>query len=360
MLFPSRDSRSRSSRSVDRELKHHKRYSLRIEFLDDDEDDELDDKKRKAAVRSSRSTQASPTSHIGARGETGHPLERTRRRSRRASIGSTTAVVGRHDPSSTSARTIHPERNRRGGTRSGGTRSSSQEENDYVTADELSKAFNENMTMRDRDEVELPQHFERHMSIRDGDDSREHSSSSTHNKKKHSYKHANAQTDVKGLSAYIAFNPFYPPPTPSSPFLRSPGPGGEHLNAEIAAYNNGFLLGRHLALSQAPQHPYYDVHAPPPPPSALSSLHHPDPQPPQPLPVRRPSISASSPLRPASARDRGRNQSSSNIQHRERPEDQPEPQGWRFNFLPWMYRSRREPSPPPRLGSRSSRRSNQR
>ncbi|KAI1141745.1 hypothetical protein F5Y05DRAFT_423441 [Hypoxylon sp. FL0543] len=357
---PSRDSGSRSSQSVDRELKHRKRYSLRIEFLDD-EDDEVDDRKKGGDDQPGRSTRSPPTSRRRADEDTGH-LRQAGRQSRRASLDSTTAVVGHRNLPSKSARTPQSKRDRRESTRSGSMRPSSHRVIDDGTAAELEEAFDHHMSLRDRDEAELPRDFERQLSIQDRGDPRERSSSSKQSRKKPSYRHAYAQTDMKGLGSHVAFNPFYPAPALGSQFARTPGFGEAHLNAEMAAYNNGFLLGRQLASSQLLQQQNYGARTPPPPPppSVASSSCHPDIQPPQPLPVQRPSISTSSSLRPASVHDRIRGQSRSNREHRKLSEEKQQPQGWRFNFPNWVSLGRREPSPPPRSGSRSSGRSHRR
>ncbi|KAI0836423.1 hypothetical protein F5Y06DRAFT_305396 [Hypoxylon sp. FL0890] len=361
---PSHESHSRSSRSVDRELKRRKRYSLRIEVLDDDdddEDDEVSDRRRKGADHPSRSTKGTPTSRSGADGRREHPQE-TSRKSRQASVRSITAVVGSNNPSSTSVQPPPSERDRRDSSKQRGPRPSWQGSEDYVTAAELSEAFNQRMSMRDRDEAELPRNFARQSSIRDQDDTGERSSSSSHRRKKPSYKHAYTQTDLKGLDAYSIYGPFYPPPALGIPFVRSPGPG-EQFNAEMAAYNNGFLLGRQLASSHMPQPQHYNPHVPPPaPPPSVSSLsQHTDIQPPQPSPVQQPpSRRASSSPRSPPTHDRDRRQSSSSRQNRKASEEQQQPQSWRASLQNWVTRARCEPSTPPRSGSHSSGRSHRR
>ncbi|OTA61614.1 hypothetical protein K449DRAFT_382982 [Hypoxylon sp. EC38] len=354
---PSHGSHSRSDRPVDREPRRPKRYSLRIEFLDDDGDDV--EKDRGSANHPRRSNQGTSNSRMSAGTRPEHPQE-TGRRSRQASVSSTTAVVGGRNPSSTSIRPLPSEQERRETTTSRGTRPSLQPGEDYVTAAELSETFNPHISMRGRDEAGLPQQFERHMSIRDRRDTGRHSSSNSYRKRGNvPYKHACTQTDIGGLEAHILFSPLYPGSIPRPIFTRSPR-SGEPLSAEIIAYNNGILLGRQLASAHILQPQRRGSYAPPPPPpSVTSSSRRSDVQPPQPLSARRPSTGASPSPRSLSARD-SHGQSSPSIPHHERSGVQQQPQGWHFHVPSWPSRSRSEPLPPRQSGSRSSTRSHRR
>ncbi|KAI0138985.1 hypothetical protein F4776DRAFT_45449 [Hypoxylon sp. NC0597] len=332
---PSRGPRSRSNRTFDREHKRPKRYSLRIELLDDDDDDEVE-QDRNSTGQPSRLTRGTSTPRRDIDARQKHP-QRTGRRSRRASVSSTTAVVGDRNLSSTSVRPPLSEQGRREGTTSSSTRPSRQGSKDHVAAADLSEAFNQHMSMRDRDEADLPQRFERQMSIQDVGSAGRRSGPNNHRKRGNlSYKHAYAQTDIRGLEAHIIFAPLYPAPIPNPLFTRSPASGG-HPNAEVAAYNNGFFLGRQLASAHILQPQRRDSYAPPPPPPSIeSSSRRSDAQPPQSLRVRRSPPTGSSSPRSISARDRDRDQfGSSKVSRRKRPEDKHISRGWHFRLPSW-------------------------
>ncbi|KAI2464728.1 hypothetical protein F4781DRAFT_436127 [Annulohypoxylon bovei var. microspora] len=346
----SHGSNSHSSRSTGEEPKRRKRYSLRIEFLDDDEDFELDGS-RDTIHRQKRSDRGASSSRGTSNGQPEHSRE-TRRRPRRASVCSTAAVIGsgnRSDPPLTST-PPSSDRGRREGTRLDASHTSQRKGNNLPTIEQLSQDFSRKMSVQDRSETDLPDRFQRQMSLRDHDPIAERSTSHNRRSKKPSRKSAYTQTDIWGVGMFSTPDPFRRPSTSSTPY---PGPfplNQDYLNIE-SVYLEGFHAGKRQA---AAQHAHLSPIVPPAPapaPARSTTTTWPEIQPPQPMRCRprAPERTTPSPA-PPSARDQPRAKRSG-AQQRE-PQEQPrqQQQRWYQNLL---SRGAREPSPPPsRSGSR--------
>ncbi len=216
----SSNSHSRLPRSPE-EPRRRKRYSLRIEFLDDDEDDELDRVREMAERRGGRSVREASAVRNRDRVEP----DRSRagdRRSRRTSTSSTAAVVGSRPPPPSS-----PER---------------QQEARQPDVGQLSEGV-DRMSLIHHDEAALPELLEQ-MSIheRERNTRRERPSSNEWGQ------NATTQTSIRGYDPYSASTP----PPPRRPSARGQRPRDRSVES---AYLDGFLRGRQLvnATGRPPQ-----------------------------------------------------------------------------------------------------------
>ncbi|KAI1440282.1 hypothetical protein F5Y02DRAFT_432464 [Annulohypoxylon stygium] len=214
----SHGSGSHSSRSTVDEPKRRKRYSVRIEFLDDDDDMEIDG--RREPTHRQRSSQGPSSSQ---RREATNQPERsgTSQYSRRTSTSSTSAVVGSVDRNGTSqslparppsARSQHER------ARSHVSNTDQRRESHAPTVEQLSRDFNRRLSVRDRSDADLPTRFQHQMSLND------HHISTTslpvpHRPKtqKPPPKHADTQTDLQGLGWSSLHLPTTAIPNPGHP-----------------------------------------------------------------------------------------------------------------------------------------------
>lgn len=310
-----RETHSRSSGSTEG---RRKRYSLRIEFLDDDDDDFFEQGHATVERQRRRSTPAA--SAVRSRATTGpdHSRESGRRPRHTTTNSSTEAVVGVEGNRNGSSMPVQPplvERSRHTGTtRPRAPQTSAYGDEAFFTAVEtqLSQAF-DGMSMRDPPEgVDLSERFARQMSMGNTEHTRGHPNS---------YMNAATQT---ATSRHSGFNPLYRPAAPVPPFMRSTDQDEAHRSSAIEeAYNNGFFAGQRSAT----MHSYNSQRDTQPP------IQHRSPSP-SPLPTRSRSIYE---------------RESTGRQHREQP--QPQSRGLRSLF-PFAWGAARErapsPSPPPR------------
>ncbi|KAI1374356.1 hypothetical protein F4677DRAFT_165259 [Hypoxylon crocopeplum] len=316
MASSSRESRTYSSRSSEGERKHRKRYSLRIEFLDDEEN-ELD---RSSGTASRESRRSTDRSHADA--ESRRPEQANRRRKAASTSSSTAGVVGTGDRRDLpqGPRPAAADRDPRPRTGARDMRASVHGDEDYFSAvgDHLSEIYDRNMSMRDRDGQDLLERFERQMSMRDRDGNNPDRRRGPHkSRQKPAYRPAATQTNTRAHGSYASFSaPMYPPlPVPGPPFTQYPGPNLGFLDGTVQdAYFHGFREGQRLAAQmQQPYIPAYPHPHPPPPP--------PPPQPSRPAslptPPPEPGIQPPQPLS-----NRGRDQPSGNQQQQQQQQQQ--------------------------------------
>ncbi|KAI1101738.1 hypothetical protein F4804DRAFT_354238 [Jackrogersella minutella] len=189
----SRETKSHSSRHTDEEPKRRKRYSLRIEFLDDEDDERERSRETGHRRRRPHKDAASPSPQRTATPAPSRPQPSSQRR-RRASTSSTAAVLGTGSRSGLSP------------TRDGSDSSAAEERlpRDSGRRESLGGA------------ADPLERFQRQMS------------------RKPARRDAAAQTAIRGLDPRAAFFGTRPP---------SSGRDAE------AAYDEGFRLGRRLAAS---------------------------------------------------------------------------------------------------------------
>ncbi|KAI1208220.1 uncharacterized protein F4807DRAFT_156132 [Annulohypoxylon truncatum] len=223
---------SRTSRSTGEEPKRVKRYSLRIEFLDDDDDIEFD-RRREAAHRRRRSNQGSSSSPRTSNGQSEHPQE-TSQRSRRTSASSTNAVVGsvnRSGPPPSAARPPSA-RGWHEGTRPHTIHTSQRGENHSTTVEQLSRDFTRQMSVQDCSDADLPERFQRQMSLGDHGSTAERPSSHRPRIRQPSCKDAYAQTDLRGLGWSTLNLPHHRSPALASASLHPVHPSQGNPNTE--------------------------------------------------------------------------------------------------------------------------------
>ncbi|KAI1086035.1 hypothetical protein F5B19DRAFT_201257 [Rostrohypoxylon terebratum] len=241
---------SHTSRSIIDEPKRRKRYSVRIEVLDDDDNMETDGR-RESTHRQRRSSQGPPSPQ---RKSAANQRERsgTGHHSRRTSMSSTSAVVGSVDrnsgPPSTPARPPSA-REQRERTGSHASPTNQRRESRASTVDELSKDFNRRLSVKDHSDADLPTRFQTQMSLHD------HTSASASplpipqrpKPKKPARKHANTQTDLQGLG----WSKLNLSTTPTA-FTHTPHRGHpEQCQRNIeAAYRQGVEEGQRLVASE--------------------------------------------------------------------------------------------------------------
>ncbi|KAI0888111.1 uncharacterized protein GGS22DRAFT_155102 [Annulohypoxylon maeteangense] len=257
----SHGSGSRSSRSTGEEPKRRKRYSLRIEFLDDDDDIEFE-RSREAARQQRRSEQGFASSPRASNGRPENPRE-TSQRSRQASVSSTAAAIGTGNRRVSAPMSARPPsaRGRYEGTRSHASHTGQREENPTPTVEQLTQDFDRHMTVQDRSDSDLPSRFQRQMSLR-------HSPPppNPHRDRKPSRKHAYTQTDLRGLG-WSTLNLSHRPATPIPAFLHAHSSPTTHDHRTIeAVYREGFEAGQRSAASPLipARAPWPDIRAPRP------------------------------------------------------------------------------------------------
>ncbi|KAI1458177.1 hypothetical protein F4805DRAFT_150217 [Annulohypoxylon moriforme] len=331
----SQGSGSRYSRSTGEEPKRRKRYSLRIEFLDDDDDIELD-RSLETAARRRRSNQRSSSSPRTSNG----PSENARdpsQRSRRTSVNSIAAVIGpgnRGGPPLTTARPPSA-RGRHEATRTHANHTNQHEGNPVPTVEQLSEDFNRHMSVRDRSDPDLTERFQQQMSLNDAEPSPPHN----HRSRRTSQKSAYTQTDLRGLG-WSTLNLDQRPPTPIPAFLHphSSNSSQDHRNIE-AVYREGFEAGRRSATSQHRTNTHSSPLIPPVPSPAPAPARqggaapYPYISPPRPISRQGTPIPSSARNRPADNRSRTRSR-----ERQEQPQQQQQSRGLRQ-----LFRRAREP-----------------
>ncbi|KAI1777221.1 hypothetical protein F4818DRAFT_341189 [Hypoxylon cercidicola] len=194
--------------------RHRQRYSLRIEFLDDEEEEELNRVWEASGRRSRRHTREVSASRSRDQAEPDRPRG-SEQRSRRASVASTAAVVGsrnRGDPTPLPSSDTHQARQ---------------------PSESASR-----MSVRHHDGAALPERFPRPMSVHE----RESNTGRPHPASRRRASDAGTQTAVRGYDPYSTSTS---PPPPRPP---AQGQGQTRRDRSVEnAYFDGFLMGQRLA-----------------------------------------------------------------------------------------------------------------